>query len=238
MSLQLCYAGWHLKLPAPSSFANFYTHLGSACDLAEDFLLSAYLLLLHCRGKQSPILFEVICDPTRYRFGRHPRIDARIKCVFDHPQFGGPFACGARMTTETTEWSLGTLKIYLELAISDLDAKLSERKEAQDGALAIAWQAAKEALSEVKAQADAGFIKNNEWRGSINDVITTRIARTEVDQMVRSLSEKILSAVSRLDRIEARAGGISTAWAAAMSVTAILISLAGILAGVLLHLIH
>ena len=54
--MQLAYAGWHLRLPAVSSFANFYAHLGSVCDLAEDFLFHIYLLVLDCRDKQSPTL--------------------------------------------------------------------------------------------------------------------------------------------------------------------------------------
>jgi hypothetical protein len=57
--MQLIYANWHLRLSAPSSFPNFYTHLGSACDLAEDFLLTAYLLILDCKEKKSPILQEM-----------------------------------------------------------------------------------------------------------------------------------------------------------------------------------
>jgi hypothetical protein len=54
--LQFIYASCHLKLTAPSSFADFYSHLGTACDLAEDILLSSYLMILDFKGMQSPIL--------------------------------------------------------------------------------------------------------------------------------------------------------------------------------------
>jgi hypothetical protein len=67
--MQLSFAGWHLKLPAPSSFPNFYTHLGSACDLAEDFLLHVYLLVLECREKQSPVLQVLSKDDFLQRAG-------------------------------------------------------------------------------------------------------------------------------------------------------------------------
>jgi hypothetical protein len=67
---QLIYASWHLRLPAPSSFANFYTHLGSACDLAEDFLLTAYLLILDCEEKPSPILQAMSKQEFLERAGR------------------------------------------------------------------------------------------------------------------------------------------------------------------------
>ena len=54
--MQLFYAVWHLRSFAPPSFVNFYTHLGSACDLAEDFLFGIYRLTLECRGEQPSIL--------------------------------------------------------------------------------------------------------------------------------------------------------------------------------------
>jgi hypothetical protein len=37
--LNLAYASDHLRFPRNSSFANFYTHLGSVCDLAQKFPL-------------------------------------------------------------------------------------------------------------------------------------------------------------------------------------------------------
>ena len=60
--LHLTYAFGHLSLPLQSSLVNFYTHLGSACDLAEDFLLSFYLLFLECRQKESPVLQQMSKD--------------------------------------------------------------------------------------------------------------------------------------------------------------------------------
>jgi hypothetical protein len=41
--LQLAAAYDHLGMPVGSSFGDFYTHLGSACDLAEDFLLAVHI---------------------------------------------------------------------------------------------------------------------------------------------------------------------------------------------------
>ncbi len=39
-----------------SSFEDFYVHLASACDLAEEFLLKVYLLILECQDQKSSIL--------------------------------------------------------------------------------------------------------------------------------------------------------------------------------------
>ena len=51
--LNLAYAADHLALPLKSSFGNFYGHLGSACDLAEDFLLATYVFVSDCRGQET-----------------------------------------------------------------------------------------------------------------------------------------------------------------------------------------
>ena len=45
MFINLIYCYDHLEKFGLSSFEDFYLHLGSACDLAEDFLLKTYLLI-------------------------------------------------------------------------------------------------------------------------------------------------------------------------------------------------
>ncbi len=52
--LNLTYASDHLTLPLNSSFGDFYAHLGSVCDLAEDFLIAVYALASKCRNQPEP----------------------------------------------------------------------------------------------------------------------------------------------------------------------------------------
>jgi len=59
MFLNLIFAYDHLQNFRLSSFEDFYIHLGSACDLAEEFLLKTYLLILECTGQKSKILQEL-----------------------------------------------------------------------------------------------------------------------------------------------------------------------------------
>lgn len=59
MFVNLIYSYDHLQKSGLSSFEDFYIHLASACDLAEDFLLKTYLLILECRGQKSRILQEL-----------------------------------------------------------------------------------------------------------------------------------------------------------------------------------
>ena len=48
----------HLGLTTkhPSYFESFYTHLGSICDSAEEFLIKLYFIILECRGLKSETL--------------------------------------------------------------------------------------------------------------------------------------------------------------------------------------
>ena len=46
----------HLPHPLNSSFGDFYTHLGSICDLAEEFLLASHLFVAECRNQPVPVL--------------------------------------------------------------------------------------------------------------------------------------------------------------------------------------
>jgi hypothetical protein len=54
--LNLIGAFEHLSQPVMLSLGSFYTHLASACDLAEEFLLRVHLLTAECRGEQVPEL--------------------------------------------------------------------------------------------------------------------------------------------------------------------------------------
>ena len=56
----------HLQVTGFSWVADFYVHLGSACDLVEMVLERWYLLLLKCRGEQTEVLQQL----SRWRFLR------------------------------------------------------------------------------------------------------------------------------------------------------------------------
>ncbi len=49
--LNLVGAFEHLSQPLTLSVGNFYTHLASACDLAEDFLLRVHVCISECSGE-------------------------------------------------------------------------------------------------------------------------------------------------------------------------------------------
>jgi hypothetical protein len=56
MFLNLTYASYCLSNKHPSYFENFYTHLGSVCDLAEEFITHLYFVSLECEEKETEVL--------------------------------------------------------------------------------------------------------------------------------------------------------------------------------------
>ena len=50
--LNLVGAFEHLSQPVGFSLGSFYTHLASACDLVEDFLVRVHLPISECRGER------------------------------------------------------------------------------------------------------------------------------------------------------------------------------------------
>ena len=62
MLKKLIYSYDHLQNFRLSSFEDFYTHLVSSCDLAEEFLLKVYLITLECKDQKSSVLQELDRD--------------------------------------------------------------------------------------------------------------------------------------------------------------------------------
>jgi len=60
--MHLIFAHQHIENQGPSWFEDFYTHLGTVCDLAESVLERWHLLRLRCQGEQSKILATLSRD--------------------------------------------------------------------------------------------------------------------------------------------------------------------------------
>ena len=62
MFINLIYANHQLEHFGLASFENFYTHLGTSCDLAEEVLMRAYFLIIECTSQNSRVLQELSKD--------------------------------------------------------------------------------------------------------------------------------------------------------------------------------
>ena len=93
-----------------------------------------------------------------------------------------------------------SLRDHLEALLKAEAKRNDDRAKAAEVALITAYTTAKEALAESKAAADKVADKQNEWRGSINDVITTRISREEHEAARKPLSDKLDDAIARIGK--------------------------------------
>jgi dGTP triphosphohydrolase len=112
-----------------------------------------------------------------------------------------------------SEKSTVSLRQYLESSIAELSKRMDARFEAADKALAAAlvtaekavaaalvsqdkltsaaFVAAKEALAEAQTQLSAYKASANEWRGTLNDLISTVMVRKEVEALFVAVNTKI-----------------------------------------------
>ena len=115
-----------------------------------------------------------------------------------------------------------SLREYFEALLKAEAKRNDERAKAAEVALVTAYTTSKEALAESKAAADKVADKQNEWRGSINDVITTRISREEHEASRKPLSDKLDDAIARIGRIEGRGVGMSNIVSSSLTILALL----------------
>ncbi len=109
--------------------------------------------------------------------------------------------------------------------------RLEQRFILNDKALDVALQTGRDALAKAETASIAGFEKSNEWRASLNDVMQTRLARSEFDTEHKSLADKVDALSSRLDTYQgARPVADRGNWRDILSVISILISLVAALA--------
>jgi hypothetical protein len=80
--LNLTYAHDHLDNFRHSSFEDFYGHLVTACDLAEEFLTNVYLLTLECRGEQCEVLQKLSREEFLALAGTF--YDQRYATLYEH----------------------------------------------------------------------------------------------------------------------------------------------------------
>jgi len=96
------------------------------------------------------------------------------------------------------------------------------RFNAIERALTTSYATAKESLVEAKTAAEKLADKQNEWRGSINDVITTRMSREEHEASRKPLSDKLDDAIARIGKIEGRGVGMSNIVSSSLTILALL----------------
>ena len=94
------------------------------------------------------------------------------------------------------------------------------RFEAQEKAVNAALAAAQKAVEKAEAAAERRFESMNEFRGALSDASRLNMPRTEAEQQIRGLTEKIDAVSSRLTARENRGEGKGQVWSLIGSVVA------------------
>jgi hypothetical protein len=119
----------------------------------------------------------------------------------------------AKKADYNSEASTVSLRAYLEASIAELGKRTDARFDAADKALAAAlltaekavaaalvsqdkltsaaFVAAKEALAEAQTQLTAYKASANEWRATLNDLISTIMVRKEVEALFTAVNTKL-----------------------------------------------
>ncbi len=138
------------------------------------------------------------------------------------------------------EWTFHSLREYLLRVVSDLSAKQSQLADAQDKAVQAALVAQEKAVQAALAAADKAVLKAeegamrwqqsaNEWRGAMNDRERTFIPRTEFNQAVETLGDKIEKLEKLVLATMNNRQGSDQTWAYVIAGLGILIGAAGLI---------
>lgn len=108
-----------------------------------------------------------------------------------------------------SDWTTGTLKILQDQNVANIkelleteicairktmkesDRRYEQRFDAQEKATGVAITSAKEAVTKAEASTERRFESVNEFRAALSDQSASLMSRAEVEQLNKSLSDKI-----------------------------------------------
>lgn len=126
---------------------------------------------------------------------------------------------GGETENQVSGWTVDTLKADMQHQIDGMRTLLDERYQTQTKALeaafaaaeravAAALLAAEKAVGKAETAAEKRFESVNEFRGQLNDIVTTLISRTEAEARITAIAEKTAGLEdrmqSRLRELESR----------------------------------
>ena len=131
-----------------------------------------------------------------------------------------------------SEWTVDTLRAHLTALIAELDRRVEQRFLAQEKAVEAALAAAKEAVLKAEAASERRFEAVNEFRAVLTDQSATFVTRTEVDQRLLSMGEKLEAVQGQLKEIGGLSLGSAGTRAALVSLVLVAASVVGIVVAV------
>ncbi len=130
----------------------------------------------------------------------------------------------------TEEWTLATLKEYLEMRLEEADRRAEQRYTLARGTIEAAQASAKEAVEKAESANERRFESVNEFRRTLSDQTASFITRDTYDVQHRALEITVDLLRERVDRAEGRTLGerrtSSQAWAYILAVAGLALSAA------------
>jgi hypothetical protein len=109
------------------------------------------------------------------------------------------------VTISQDEWTLETLRVYLEERINALHLLLDERAEDQRRAMEAALASAEKAVGKAELAAEKRFDSVNEFRGQLTDQALTFMTRTEYEAGHQRLQEQVANLADTTNHFATRA---------------------------------
>jgi len=123
------------------------------------------------------------------------------------------------------EWTIATLKVYVERILHDHAVLDDTRHQSAQAALSIAVAQAKEAVLKAEAATEKRLEGLNEFRASLTDNQRTLIPRAEAEIRFAALADRIDVLTRESEERRGQRSGLSAGWSVALAVFG-LISLA------------
>lgn len=98
-------------------------------------------------------------------------------------------------------WTLESLRVHLQRQLDQMDQHNLERFQAQQRAVDLAINSAREATSKAERATELRFNSVNEFRETLADQVTQFVTRAQFEEAQRGIAESRQTLVDRLERI-------------------------------------
>jgi len=111
------------------------------------------------------------------------------------------------MTESNSQWTVDTLKEFMDQRFKDKDKAVIAALAAQEKAVQAALIAAKEAVDKANTASEKRFDSVNEFRKTLSDQATTFLPRPEYVVQHKALQDTVTALANRMDTSEGKKAG-------------------------------
>jgi hypothetical protein len=123
-----------------------------------------------------------------------------------------------------------SLRQYVDGRFEAQDKAVAAALAAQEKAVTAALAAADRAVAKAETATDKRFENSNEWRNTVETLQRTYMPRTEADQLLKALSEKIDELTARVNSRDDRGRGLSQGWMMLVGAVGLIATVVGLVA--------